>query len=243
MAQDQTQNYPVRAIPLEERLIFTYIKLTKPQYAPYLATIQSVMNQYIVPYTFFALAVAQGTPDDTLLQNYTAMAKAKINEVLAVFGVNFDVTYSHIQKGLKLTFEAQKGGNTSRAEHEIAGRGPNFGPLYAQSKDIAKVRWAAYTELVQEDRVHEILELANMGYEVFMLEGTPTPRQIMAALKHKIKLMTVDPAEYIRRLKESVDKYEYGYQHGVMKYSYISPWLSDGLVAAVKATGAVYQVL
>ncbi len=239
----QTQDYPVRAIPLDERLVTTYIKMIKPQYAPYLAAIQAVMNRYIVPYAYLALAEANDRPVEDYLERYTNTANSKINEALAIFGVNFQVTPEPISGGLKLDFTARKGGNTAETSHEITGRGPDFGPVYAQSMDIAKVRWASYTRLVTEDHVREILKLAGMGYEVFMTEGSPTARQVMAVLKHQMKLSAVDPQEYINRLRGAVDKYEVGYQHGVGKYSYISKWISDGFVAAVKATFTVYQVL
>jgi hypothetical protein len=235
--------YPVRALPIEERLVFTYYKLNKPQYAPYLAAIQAVMNQYIVPYAYFALAEANDQSDDTALNRYTTVANAKINEVLGVFSVTFNVAPEPITGGLRLGFRAQKGGNTAETSHEIKGQGPDFAPLYEQSKNLAKVRWEAYTRIVTEDSVREILRLAGMGYESFMLDGTPGPRQVLAVIKHKMKIGAVDPQYYINKLKDSVSKYESGYQYGVSKYSYISRWIMDGFVAAVKAAGAVYQVL
>jgi hypothetical protein len=235
--------YPVRALPLDERLMLTYYKLNKPQYAPYLAAIQATMNQYIVPYAYFALAEANNQPNDAALSQYTNAANSKINEVLGVFGVSFTVTPEPITGGLRVGFRAQKGTNTAETSHEIRGQGPDFAPLYEQSKDIAKVRWDAYTKIVAPDHVVEILRLAGVGYETFMLEGTPSPRQVLAVIKHKMKLGAVDPEEYINRLKDAVGKYETGYQHGASKYSYINRWITDGLVAAVKATGAVYQVL
>jgi len=239
----QTQNYPVRAIQLSERMKLTYFKTTKPQYAPYLAAIQAVMNQYIVPYAYFALAQANGVSDEEGVSRYTNAANSKINEVLGALSVSFTVTPEAIAGGLRLSFRAQKGGDTAEERHDLTGQGPDFAPLYEQSKDIAKVRWDAYTKIVGPDQVREILRLAGMGYETFMLEGTPSPRQVLAVIKHKMKLGAVDPEHYIDRLKGAVNKYGTGYEYGVGKYSYISRWIMDGLVAAVKATEAVYRVL
>jgi hypothetical protein len=243
MAQNQVATLAIRAVPLDLRLAYAYIKLTKPQYSPYLATIQAVMNQYIVPYAYFAMIKAQNALDPELLVRYTDSAYAKINEVLRVFGVEFKLGAGEQKDKLVVTFEAVKAGRTAQDEHLFTGEGPDFGPVYEQSLGIAKVRWASYADMLNEESVRGILELANMGYEAFMTDGSPSPRRQIAILKHKLKLMAVDPQLYITRIKEAMDKYELGYQHGVQKYSYIIRWISDGLVAAFKATKTVLQVL
>jgi hypothetical protein len=235
--------YPIRAVTIDDKLYMTYIKLLKPQYAPYLASIQAVMNQYIVPYAYFAMANARGALDPTVLSTYTSSAQNKINEALGPFSVTFTLNAQGIAGGLRLLFEARKGTNVVSTDHEIKGQGPDFGPVYEQSKDIAKARWASYPEAINEANVLSILGLAQLGYERFMTEGTPTPRQQLAVLKHKIKLNAVDPVEYINRLRDSVNKYEVGYQKGVSKYSYVIKWISEGLVAAFKASKIVYEVL
>jgi hypothetical protein len=238
-----TPTYPVRALPIDERLILTQYKMYKPQFAPYLAAIQAVMNRFIVPYAFIAMAYTRGTYDDALVDLYTTKASESITQALNPFDVNFTIEWDEVTGGLVLDFTARKGTATAATSHEITGRGPDFGPLYEESKDIAKVRWEAYTQLLEEEHVREILRLAGMGYERFMLDDTPTARHLMAVFKHKLKLAAVDPEQYLERIRGAVEKYEQGYEYGVAKYSSISPWISDGLVAAVKASGIVYQVL
>jgi hypothetical protein len=239
----QTQAYPIRAVTIDDKMYLTYVKLLKPQYAPYLASIQAVMNQYIVPYAYFGLANARGMLDPTVLNSYTSKAQAKINEVLQPFGVTFTLNAQGITGGIKVAWEARKGTNVVGSDHEIKGQGPDFGPVYEQSKELAKARWAYYSEMLTETNVTTILGLASLGYQRFVTGTSPTPEQQLAALKHWIKIQAVDPTEYINRLKDAVDKYEQGYQYGVSKYSYIIRWVADGLVAAFKATRSVYEVL
>jgi hypothetical protein len=239
----ETVKYPIRAVTIDERVLLTYLKLVKPQYAPYLAAIQSVMNQYIVPYAYFGMASTRGTLDREVLDRYTVMAQAKINEALGIFGVAFTLSAQGTERGVKVAFEARKGDNTAKSDHEITGQGPDFGPVYGQSKDIAKARWASYPDMLNEANVRVIFDLSSMGYEYFVLGTNPTPKQQIAALKHRIKLSAVDPAMYIDRVKEAVEKYEKGYEYGVHKYSYAIRWISEGLVAAFKATKTVYHVL
>lgn len=239
----QTQTYPIRAVSIDDKIYMTYAKLTKPQYAPYLASIQAVMNQYIVPYAYFAMAKARNALNLETLNTYTSKAQAKINEVLSPLGVAFTLNAQDIPEGVKVLFQASKGQNVVGGDHEIKGRGTDFGPAYEQSKDIAKLRWASYADMLTEVNVESILGLANLGYTRFVTGTNPTPEQELAAIKHMIKLSAVDPARYINRLRESVEKYATSYQYGVHKYSYISRWLSEGFVAAFKAARAVFEVL
>jgi hypothetical protein len=251
MAQTQTQvQYPVRAVTIDERVYFTELKLQKPQYAPFIPAIQATMNQYIVPYSFLAHAYVRGFFDDGTIGSYTQLATSRINQVLSHFGVTFSIEPSVIfdaqqgvRRGLRIKMTASKGGLTLSHTADLVGAGPDFGPVYAESKDLAVKRWKAYTEILKEQDVPNILYMAAFGYELFMTEGTPTPRQLLAAVKHKIKLTAVNPSEYIKRIREAVEKYAVGYTYGIDKYSYISRWVMEGLRAAFHATRLVLEVL
>jgi hypothetical protein len=247
----QTQNtYPIRVVSIEDRTYFTHVKLKKPQYIPYIPTIQATMNKYIVPYAYLAMGYVAGGVDMTTIQQYTQLAQPKISEVLNFFGASFTIEpvliYDQDQQarmGLKLRMAAQKGTNAVGYDADIVGSGPDFGPLYEESKDLAIKRWEAYTKLLTESDVRSILGLAALGYELFMTEGSPTPKQQLAVVKHRLKLSSVDPNRYIDRVREVVDKYGSGYEMGVMKYSYINKWITEGLKAATKATQIVLEVL
>jgi hypothetical protein len=223
--------------------MLSYSKLNKPQYVPYLAAIQAVMNQYIVPYAYLAMGYREGLVDTTLIGQYDTKASEKITEALELFGVSFTVAGTPITDGLRVNFTATRGTSTATGDHSITGSGPDFGPVYEQAKEIAKARWTSYTELLNPTLVRQILELANTGFERFILGDSPTPKQQLAAIKHKIKILAVNPTEYINRIRDAADKYEVGYQEGVSRYSYAIRWVGDGLVAAVKAAKSVLDVL
>jgi hypothetical protein len=244
MAQAQTQvQYPVRAVAVSERVYFTLLKLQKPQYAPFVAAIQATMNQHIVPYSFLAMGYAAGFVDNQLITQYTNLVQPKINEVVGVFGVEFSVQAEGIRGGLKLRLKAKKGDKEAGHEADLVGAGPDFGPLYAESKDLAKARWDAFTKMLKEQDVPSILHAAALGYEWFMLGGNPTPKQQIAVVKHKMRLAAVDPAEYVKRVREAVERYAAGYTYGISKYSYVIKWVSEGLRAAFHATRIVLEVL
>jgi len=238
-----TTTYPIRAVPIDVRVMLSYSKMGKPHLAPYLAAIQAVMNQYIVPYAYLAMGYREGLVDATFISQYDTKASQKITEALELFDVSFAVVGTPISGGIRVNFTATKGTTTRTGDHNITGSGPDFGPVYEQAKEIAKARWASYPELLNPTLVRQILDLANAGYERFVLGDSPTPKQQLAAIKHKIKTLAVNPTEYINRLRDAVDKYEVGYQEGVAKYSYAIRWVGDGLVAAVKAVKTVYDVL
>jgi hypothetical protein len=242
--------YPVRVVSIEDRAYFTQLKLQKPQYTPFIPAIQSTMNKYIVPYAFLAKGYVDGFVDIFLIQRYTNLVQPKINDVVSQFGVSFEVSADAIadpgtgaRRGLRLSMAAAKGGTSVAHDADLVGQGPDFSPLYGESKDLAKARWEAYTRILTEPDVRMILNLAALGYELFMTEGTPTPRQQLAAVKHRMKLAAVDANYYLNAIREALDEYEAGYTAGVQKYSHISRWVMEGIRAATKATFVVLQVL
>jgi hypothetical protein len=235
--------YPLRVVTIEERVSLTHLKMQKPQYAPYLAAIQSVMNQNIVPYAFFGMAHTRGMLDPSLLDAYTNSAESRINNVLTSLGVTFDLAAVPITGGIRVHFGATKGPNSAGSFGEINGEGPDFGPVYGQSKDIAVARWASYPELLSETDVRLILGLATEGYGRFVLGDNPTPRQQLAAIKHRLKITAVDPTQYIERLRGAVEKYGIGYELGVEKYSYVIRWVGQALRVATQAAKIVFDVL
>jgi hypothetical protein len=76
-----------------------------------------------------------------------------------------------------------------------------------------------------------------------MTEGSPTAKQLMAAVKHSIRLDAVEPNMYVERLKGAVEKYQVGYKYGAEKYKVVFAWVGDALRAAFYLTRDIVRVL
>jgi len=76
---------------------------------------------------------------------------------------------------------------------------------YAQSAEIAKSRWQEYVATLTAEEADAILDAAVSGYKQFMSGGQS--KHVLAALKHAMRLGTVDRQIYVQKLQEAVQRY------------------------------------
>jgi hypothetical protein len=234
---------PTRLIGIFDRVALTLLKESKPAYAPYIAAIQAAANEFIGPMGFLAYGVYLGKVRQDVIDQYVKAAKPKFDSVIGVLGVSADVTAYITEAFFTVRWTVSKGGNSVSNGYTIQNRGDDFSPDYLASLANAAARWARYVGNIGVEEVQVILNAAKEGYTRFMTEGTPTAKQLMAAVKHSIRLDAVDPNMYIERLKGATERYQSGYQAGAEKYKTVFAWVGDALRAAFYLTKDIVQVL
>lgn len=232
-----------RIVSVNERLLLTELKRRKPQYAPYLATIQAVTNEILGPMGFLAYGIAKGAIDYDLVDRYVVEAKALIGKKLTPLGVGIDLTATPTNKGLAITWAAIKQQVTDNGSYVIQGLSEDFSDDWVESLTLAKSRWSRFVNSLTPDMADKILSAAQIGYEEFMLNESPTPKQILAVTKHKIRLLSVDRNLYVNRTKEAIQRYELGYKDAKVKYGEVMRYVGDALRAATRLTISVFKVL
>ena len=232
-----------RIIPVELRLILTQLKAQKPMYAPFIATVQAVLNEAFGPLGILAYGSAGGriTAGDVL--SYINAVKPEVSNKLAPLGVSLDFSAGPTAGGLTVSWTATKGANSDAGTHAITGNVEDVSDDWVQSLSIAANRFNRWVQTLDPNKARAILDAAAVGYERFMTEGTPTARQQMAALKHKLRIKAVDPTFYVSQIQGATSKYQLGYQNAVAKYREVAKWVMDALLAATKATISVAKVL
>ena len=232
-----------RIVPVELRLVLTQLKAQKPAYAPFIAAVQATINEAFGPLGILAYGSAGGRITAGDVSSYVNAVKPGVNSKLTPLGVSFDFAASPAAGGLSVTWTAAKGTATDSGSHTITGNVEDVSDDWAQSLAIAANRFSRWVQTLDPNKARAILDTAAAGYEAFMTGGTPTARQQMAALKHKLRIKAVDPAMYVSQLQVGATKYQVGYQNAVSKYREVAKWIMDALLAATKATISVAKVL
>jgi hypothetical protein len=223
--------------------VLTQLKSQKPQYAPFVASIQAVLNESFGPLGILAYGVAGSRVTATDVNNYVSSVKSEIASKLQPLGVAFDFSASPTTGGLTLSWTATKGTNSDTGSHTITGNVEDVSDDWLQSLSIAANRFSRWVQTLDATKAKSILDAAAIGYQAFMTGGTPTAKQQMAALKHQLRIKSVDPTLYIQQLSNGVNKYQVGYQAAADKYKTVVKWVMDALVGATKATISVVKVL
>ena len=232
-----------RLVPIELRLVLTQLKAQKPAYAPFIAAVQATINEAFGPLGILAYGSAGGRITAGDVSSYVSAVKSEVNSRLTPLGVSFDFSASPVSGGISVTWTATKGTATDSGSHTITGSVEDVSDDWAESLTIAANRFGRWVQTLDPNKARAILDAATLGYEKFMTEGTPTARQQMAALKHKLRIKAVDPAFYVSQTQGAGSKYQLGYQNAVAKYREVAKWIMDALLAATKATISVAKVL
>jgi hypothetical protein len=232
-----------RLVPVELRLVLTQLKAQKPQYAPFVASIQAVINEAFGPLGILAYGAAGGRVTSTDVSSYVNAVKSEVGTKLQPLGVTFDFSVSPTSGGLSVSWTATKGASSDTGSHTITGNVEDVSDDWLQSLTIAANRFSRWVQTLDAAKAKSILDAAAVGYETFMTSGTPTAKQQMAALKHKLRIKAVDPTLYVSQLQNGAAKYQTGYQAAVDKYRVVAKWVMDALLGATKATISVVKVL
>jgi len=232
-----------RIVPVELRLVLTQLKAQKPAYAPFIAATQAIINEAFGPLGILAYGSAGGRITAGDVSSYVNAVKGEVNSRLTPLGVSFDFAASPAAGGLSVTWTAAKGTATDSGSHTVTGNVEDVSDDWAQSLAIAANRFSRWVQTLDPNKARAILDAAAAGYEAFMTGGTPTARQQMAILKHKLRIKAVDPAFYVSQIQGAGSKYQVGYQNAVAKYREVARWIMDALLAATKATISVAKVL
>ena len=232
-----------RLTPVELRILLTAYKEQKRTYAPFVAGVQAALNEAFGAIGVIAYGIAGGRLTQTELTQFADAVRPELQSRLSVLGVTFDFTATAAGGGVDLSWSATKGANSDSGTHQIRGNVEDFSDDYLQSLNIAVNRFARWAATVTADVADRILDAASEGYQRFMTEGTPTAKQALAALKHKLRVAAVDRNLYVSQLQGSSTKYQNGYQSGATKYQVIGRWALDGILGATKATLSVLKVL
>jgi len=232
-----------RIIPVELRLVLTQLKAQKPAYAPFIASVQAVINEAFGPLGILAYGAAGGRITASDVSSYVDSVKPEVGNKLQPLAVAFDFSASPASGGLTVSWTATKGAASDTGSHTITGNVEDVSDDWLQSLSIAANRFARWVQTLDATKARAILDAAAVGYEAFMTGGTPTARQKMAALKQKLRIKAVDPTMYVQRIAGSANMYQTGYQAAVDKYRTVAKWVIDALVAATKATISVAKVL
>ena len=232
-----------RIIPVEMRLVLTQLKAQKPAYAPFIAAAQAIVNEAFGPLGILAYGAAGGRVTASDVTNYVNAVKPEVSNKLQPLGVVFDFSASPVSGGLSVSWTATKGAASDSGSHTIAGNVEDVADDWLQSLSIAANRFSRWVQTLDSAKARAILDAAAVGYEAFMTGGTPTAKQQMAALKHKLRIKAVDQVMYVQQLQVGATKYQTGYQMAVDKYRTVAKWVIDALVAATKATISVAKVL
>ena len=232
-----------RIVPVELRLVLTQLKAQKPAYAPFIAATQAIINEAFGPLGILAYGSAGGRITAGDVSSYVNAIKPEVNSKLTLLGVSLDFSASPAAGGLSVTWTAAKGTATDSGSHTITGNVEDVSDDWIQSLNIAVNRFSRWVQTLDPNKARAILDAAAVGYERFMTEGTPTARQQMAALKHRLRIKAVDPAFYGSQIQGATSKYQMSYQNAVAKYREVAKWIMDALLAATKATISVAKVL
>ena len=233
----------VRIVRVDERLVLTELKRAKPWYAPYIAAVQAAANEFVGPMGFLAYGIAGGRIDASVLDQYVAQAKPEFDAKISPLGVATTFSASPVPGGLSVSWSVAKGTATDSGSYTIRGLTEDFSDDWADSLTLAVNRWSRFANSLTADMADKILSSAQIGYEQFMTEGTPTAQQLMAALKHKVRLSAVDRNFYVNQIKGAVQKYQSGYQEAKAKYAEVFKYVGDALYAATKLTISIFRVL
>ena len=232
-----------RIMPVELRLVLTQLKAQKPIYAPFIAAVQAVLNEAFGPLGILAYGAAGGRITAGDVASYVSAVKPEVNNKLAILGVALDFSASPVAGGLSVTWAATKGATADYGSHTITGNVEDVSDDWLQSLSIAVDRFNRWTQTLDANKARAILDAAAMGYEAFMTGGTPTAKQQLAALKHRLRIKAVDPAFYVSQIRNAASKYQVAYQNAAAKYKEVARWIMDALLAAAKATISVAKVL
>ena len=240
----------VRIVSIDERLMLTELKRLKPNYAPYLAAIQAAANEFLGPMGFLAYGIVGGRIDARVVNQYITQAKPEFNAKISPLGVAVTFSATPTVEGLSISWTATKQGAfepgaapTDSGSHVIRGLSEDFSDDWADSLTIAVNRWSRFVNTLTPDMADKILKAAVIGYEEFMIGDTPTPKQFIAAIKHRVRLSAVDRNFYVDRTKAAVSKYQTGYQEAKAKYAEVLKYVGDALYGAVKLTISIFRVL
>jgi hypothetical protein len=228
---------------VELRLVLTQLKSQKPQYAPFIASVQAVINEAFGPMGILAYGVAGNRISASDVSDYVSAVKPDVNNKLQPLGASIDFSATPASGGLTVSWTATKGTASDSGSHSITGNVEDVSDDWLQSVSIAANRFSRWVQTLDSTKARAILDAAAIGYEAFMTGGTPTAEQRMAALKQKLRIKAVDPTLYLQQLQTGSTKYQTGYQAAVDKYRTIAKWVMDALVAATKATISVAKVL
>ncbi len=234
---------PTRLISIDERIALTLLKEAKPQYAPYIAAVVAAANEFVGPMGFLAYATYLGKIGADTVNKYIEAAKPKFDAAVGVLGVAVTFTATSTVGGLDISWTASKGANSKSGSYSIRGQAEDFSDDYLASLSAAVGRWSRYVSMLTPDMADKILNAAKQGYQAFMTEGTPSGRQIMAAVKHGIRLDAVDRNFYINQTKGAVQRYQDGYQAGAEKYKVVFKWVGDALRGAFYLARDIVEVL
>jgi hypothetical protein len=234
---------PTRLISIDERITLTLLKESKPVYAPYIAAIVAASNEFIAPMGFLAYGVYLGKIGADTVNKYIEAAKPRFDAAVGVLGVTVTFSAAPTAGGLDISWTASKGANSKSGSYSVRGQVEDFSDDYLASLSNAVARWARYVSLITPDAADKILNAAKRGYEKFMTGGTPTGEQIMAAVKHGIRLDAVDRNFYVNQIKGAVQRYQSGYQTGAEKYKIVFKWVGDALRGAFYLARDIVQVL
>lgn len=240
---------PVRIVTVDDRLVLTELKRANPQYAPYIAAIQAAANEFMGPMGFLAYGIAKGNIDANAVDEYVRVAEPEFNYKIRPLGVSVQFSASPVSGGLQVSWTAVNtvsGPGTDSAvsgSYTITGLAEDFSEDWAESLALAADRWSRFVNTLTPEMADKILRAAQVGYEEFIIGRSPSPKQIMAALKHKVKLLAVDRNYYVDRIREAAERYQAGYKEAKTKYAEVFKYVGDALYAATKLTISIFKVL
>lgn len=233
----------VRIMTVDDRLVLTELKRLKPQYAPYIAAIQAASNEFVGPMGFLAYGIVGGRIDASVVNEYVGRAKTDFDAKVSPLGVAVTFSASPATGGLSVSWTAAKGAATDSGSYVIRGLAEDFSDDWADALTLAVNRWSRFVNALTPDMADKILNAAQVGYEAFMTGGTPTAEQLMASIKHKVRLSAVDRNFYVNQIKGAINRYQVGYQGAKAKYAEVFKYVGDALHAALKLTISIFRVL
>lgn len=238
-----------RIVSIEDKLVLTELKRAKPQYAPYIAAIQAAANEFIAPMGFLAYGIVGNLFGQEVVDAYLHVAEPEFQRKISPLGVTVQFSVLSVGEGLQVSWTATKGVGEPGAvpsdsdSYLIKGLAEDFSDDWAESLALAVSRWSRFVNTLTPEVADEILKAAQVGYEEFMTDRSPTPEQLTAAIKHKVRLLAVDRNFYVNRIKGAVQKYQTGYQEAKAKYAEVFKYVGDALYAATKLTISIFKVL
>ncbi len=234
---------PTRALPIEARIYLTELKAQKPAYAPYIAAIQSVYNEYFTAVAYIAYALGETDIPPEHISTTLSNIKSRVSNRLGILGVTVTLDETVAARTAEVAWQVQKGTNTATGSYTITGDVEDFSDDWLESKDLAVARWGRWAQTVDEDYADMVLNASAKSYYVYMTTSTTNPDHLLAAIKHSIKMAGVDRAMYVSHLQGAVSRFDEGYQRGVDKYREVMRWVVDGLIGAARATISTVSVL